>query len=108
MEKTNNKNPDPDSSGDNSPKPPLGGSGYVLFYLVLLTLFLVITFFSNPVTNTRVITWSFLQDTLLVQKQVSKILVVNKEIAEIYINRTDNNQIQFPIFSEVLNLQIII
>lgn len=91
MEKTNNKNPDPDSSGDNSPKPPLGGSGYVLFYLVLLTLFLVITFFSNPVTNTRVITWSFLQDTLLVQKQVSKILVVNKEIAEIYIKKKQSD-----------------
>ncbi|RAJ12536.1 ATP-dependent zinc metalloprotease FtsH [Arenibacter echinorum] len=85
MDKQVKKKSDSDPSEKKNPKSPYGGYGYGLIYLLLLALLLVFSLFTNPVTGTKEITWSFLQDSLLVKKQVHNIVVVNKEVAEIYI-----------------------
>ncbi|MCK0145384.1 ATP-dependent zinc metalloprotease FtsH [Arenibacter sp. F26102] len=85
MEKPLKKGSDSDPSGNNNPKSPPGGYGYGLFYIIMLGLLLLFSLLTNPMTSSREITWSFLQDSLLVKKQVNKIVVVNKEVAEIYL-----------------------
>lgn len=78
----------PDPSQKQEPKPPYGGYGISWFYLMLFGIILWFSIFSNPVTNTKEISWTFLQDSLLSQKEVAKIVVVNKELAEIYLNKS--------------------
>lgn len=74
-------------SNKNYPKPPYGGYGFNWLYFLFLGLLLWFSIFSNPVSGTKEINWSFLQDTLLAQKEVAKIVVVNKEFAEIHIKK---------------------
>ncbi|WP_289644292.1 ATP-dependent zinc metalloprotease FtsH [Maribacter aestuarii] len=42
---------------------------------------------SNPAVGTGEISWTFLQDSLIADRKVEKILVVNKELAEIYLKK---------------------
>lgn len=98
MDKQFKKKSDSDPSEKKNPKTPYGGYGYGFIYLLLLALLLVFSLFTNPVTGTKEITWSFLQDSLLVKKQVHNIVVVNKEVAEIYIkngNPGEDTQVPF-------------
>ncbi len=98
MDKQVKKKSDSDPSEKKNPKSPYGGYGYGLIYLLLLALLLIYSLFTNPVTGTKEITWSFLQDSLLVKKQVRNIVVVNKEVAEIYIkngNPGEDTQVPF-------------
>lgn len=98
MDKQVKKKSDSDPSEKKNPKSPYGGYGYGLIYLLLLALLLIYSLFTNPVTGTKEITWSFLQDSLLVKKQVHNIVVVNKEVAEIYIkngNPGEDTQVPF-------------
>lgn len=98
MDKQVKKKSDSDPSEKKNPKTPYGGYGYGFIYLLLLALLLVFSLFTNPVTGTKEITWSFLQDSLLVKKQVHNIVVVNKEVAEIYIkngNPGEDTQVPF-------------
>ena len=98
MDKQVKKKSDSDPSEKKNPKTPYGGYGYGLIYLLLLALLLIYSLFTNPVTGTKEITWSFLQDSLLVKKQVHNIVVVNKEVAEIYIkngNPGEDTQVPF-------------
>lgn len=74
-------------SNKNYPKPPYGGYGFNWLYFLFLGLLLWFSIFSNPVSGTKEINWSFLQDTLLAQQEVAKIVVVNKEFAEIHIKK---------------------
>ncbi len=78
----------PDPSEKQEPKPPSGGRGISWFYFFLLGTILWFSIFSNPVTNTREISWTFFQDSLLADQQVEKIVVVNKELAEIYVKKS--------------------
>ncbi len=98
MDKQFKKKSDSDPSEKKNPKTPYGGYGFGFIYLLLLALLLVFSLFTNPVTGTKEITWSFLQDSLLVKKQVHNIVVVNKEVAEIYIkngNPGEDTQVPF-------------
>lgn len=98
MDKQVKKKSDSDPSEKKNPKSPYEGYGYGLIYLLLLALLLIYSLFTNPVTGTKEITWSFLQDSLLVKKQVRNIVVVNKEVAEIYIkngNPGEDTQVPF-------------
>jgi len=74
-------------SNKNYPKQPYGGYGFNWLYFLFLGLLLWFSIFSNPVSGTKEINWSFLQDTLLAQQEVAKIVVVNKEFAEIHIKK---------------------
>ncbi len=87
MKQASNKKGSSNTSENNkkSPKPPFGGYGFSWFYFFLFGLILWIVIFSNPVSGTKEISWTFLQDSLLAQHDVEKIVVVNKEVAEIYI-----------------------
>ena len=87
MKQASNKKETSSTSENNkkSSKPPFGGYGFSWFYFFLFGLILWIVIFSNPVSGTKEISWTFLQDSLLAQHDVEKIVVVNKEMAEIYI-----------------------
>lgn len=74
-------------SNKNYPKPPYGGYGFNWLYFLFLGLLLWFSIFSNSVSGTKEINWSFLQDTLLAQQEVARIVVVNKEFAEIHIKK---------------------
>jgi len=89
MKQVSNKKETSNTSGSNKnyPKPPYGGDAFRWLYFFLFGLILWFALFSNPVSGTREISWSFLQDTLLPQQEVAKIVVVNKEFAEIYIKK---------------------
>lgn len=78
----------PEPSEKQEPKPPSGGRGISWFYFFLLGTILWFSILSNPVTNTREISWTFFQDSLLADHQVEKIVVVNKELAEIYVKKS--------------------
>ncbi len=71
-------------------KPPFGADGFNWYYFLLFIFLIVLTFFSNPISTTREIGWTFIQDSLIAQNKIQKIIVVNKEFAEIYI---DNGQL---------------
>ncbi len=85
MKQPLNKKQKPDKSDDKTPRLPFGGYNFNWFYFFLFGIILWFSIFSNPVTGSREITWSFLQDSLLAQRDVQKIVVINKEFAEIYI-----------------------
>jgi cell division protease FtsH len=87
MKQPLNSTPGPDKSEKKSPKPPSGGYGFSWFYLVLFAFLLLFSLFSNPTSGPKEITWSFLQDSLLANREIDKIVVINKEIAEIYIKK---------------------
>ena len=84
----NKKGTSPPSESDNKDqKPSFRGYGVNWFYFFLFGLILWFAIFSNPVAGIREIGWSFLQDSLLAPHKVEKIVVVNKEFAEIYIKK---------------------
>lgn len=66
-------------------KPRLPGTGFNWFYLLLFAFLLIFSLFSNPVNSTKEISWSFVQDSLIAQNKIQKIIVVNKEFAEIHV-----------------------
>ncbi len=67
------------------PKKPLGGDSINLGYILLFASLLLFYIFSKPYTVTREITWQEFENSMLSQHDVAKIVVVNKEVAEIYI-----------------------
>ncbi len=83
MKQTYNKK-QPKISEKQDPNPPSGGYGFNWFYFFLFGFVLWLAIFSNSATGTKEINWTFLQDSLLAQRKVKKIVVVNKEVAEIY------------------------
>lgn len=68
-------------------KSPLGGLGNNWIYLIFFGFIIAYTFFPSPAAESKEIGWSFLQDSLLAKREVSKITVVNREFAEIYIKK---------------------
>src|SRR6056297_3621053 len=81
----NRKKENPDSSVNDKQKQPSGGKNINWFYFFLFGIILWFSIFSNPTTTAKEISWTFLHDSLLVPGEVSKIVVINKEVAEIYI-----------------------
>ncbi|MDE3742553.1 ATP-dependent zinc metalloprotease FtsH [Maribacter polysaccharolyticus] len=68
-------------------KPPFWSAGLNWFYLFLFAFLLVFTFFSNPSGSTKEKSWGFVRDSLIAQDKIEKIIVVNKEFAEIYVKK---------------------
>ena len=53
----------------------------------LLLCFLIVTFFINPISNIEEISWLQFEQNILSEHDVEKIVVINKETAEIYIKQ---------------------
>ncbi|MBD0850197.1 ATP-dependent zinc metalloprotease FtsH [Maribacter arenosus] len=90
MKQPKNNTGTQDSKDKKDQKPPFGADGFNWYYFLLFIFLIVLTFFSNPISTTREIGWTFMQDSLIAQNRIQKIIVVNKEFAEIYI---DNGQL---------------
>ncbi|MFD0797321.1 ATP-dependent zinc metalloprotease FtsH [Maribacter chungangensis] len=88
MKQQENKSQSPDGSEKKNLKPTYGGKNINWFYLFLFGMIVMLSLFSDPATGAKEITWTLLQDSLLPQREVSKIVVINKEVAEIYVKKT--------------------
>ena len=53
----------------------------------LLIFFIITTFFFNPISNREEISWLKFEQNILRDHDVEKIVIINKEIAEIYIKK---------------------
>lgn len=65
---------------------PPGGIGFSWFYFLALFFILMFTLF-NPFIEVKEINWLEFERDFLEQRQVEKLVVVNKDIAEIYIKK---------------------
>ncbi|SHJ07536.1 ATP-dependent zinc metalloprotease FtsH [Pseudozobellia thermophila] len=82
-----------DTPKDQKQRFPSGGFNYSWIYLLFFGFLLAFSFFSSPISGAKEVSWTFLQDSLLTQNKISKIIVVNREFAEIYLKKsTDDAQ----------------
>ncbi len=70
--------------GENIPKKSPGGSRGYWLYLIFI-FFILFALFNKPGFNAREIGWLEFEQSMLNQGEVAKIVVVNKEVAEIFI-----------------------
>lgn len=87
MKDQSDKDATNDPKQDGNPKPPYGGYGISWFYIMLFTFLGVFYLMNNASNFIREISWSEFEGNMLSQQDVEKIVVVNKEIAEIYIKQ---------------------
>lgn len=87
MKDQSDKDATNDPKQDGNPKPPYGGYGISWFYIMLFTFLGVFYLMNNASNFIREISWSEFEENMLSQQDVEKIVVVNKEIAEIYIKQ---------------------
>ncbi|MFX0558619.1 ATP-dependent zinc metalloprotease FtsH [Maribacter sp. CXY002] len=80
----NDKTPSTNGQGSKKPK---GGYGFSWFYIMLFVMMLIFSIISNSLTNLNEIDWKEFELTMLKNNEVERIVVVNKEIAEIYIKK---------------------
>ncbi len=78
----------PNKNGEKprTPKPPFRGKDFGWVYWVVLLL-LVFPFLINNLGGPEEISWSKLENSLLAKNAVEKIVVINKEVAQVYINK---------------------
>ena len=57
------------------------------WFYALLLIFFIFTFLINPISNLKEISWLHFEQNMLSQYDVEKIVVINKETAEIYIKQ---------------------
>lgn len=84
MDSKENQNQKEKLPGENSPKKSPGGSIGYWIYLIFI-FFILFSIFNRPISNVRELSWLEFENTMLSQLEVAKIVVVNKDLAEIYI-----------------------
>ncbi len=89
-----------DNNKDNTPKSPKSGYGVAWVYLVLFALLFMISIFSSSFDQSKELSWFEFEQTLLAKNAVSKIIIVNKEIAQIYVREAYLND---PEYKEITN-----
>jgi len=94
----NLKNPDP--SDKNKQKLPSGGYGVSWTYIFLLALLILFSIFLNPGISSKEIGWLAFEQTMLSQNDVEKIVVLNKEVAQIYIKK---ERLEDAKYSNIIN-----
>ncbi len=72
---------------DNTPKSPSGEYGINWFNWLLVVMLLVMTILFNRSGGPKEIGWMEFEETLLSKNRVERIVVVNKETAEIYVKK---------------------
>ncbi|QFZ53550.1 ATP-dependent zinc metalloprotease FtsH [Oceanihabitans sp. IOP_32] len=83
MKKPNKDNPSSKKTKDNKPNFP--SKGLWLYVLFIVGLFVLLPLFNS--SSPKEISWSHFEQNILAQNDVEKIIVVNREIAEIYIKK---------------------
>lgn len=83
MKKPNKDNPSSKKTKDNKPNFP--SKGLWLYVLFIVGLFVLLPLFNS--SSPKEISWSYFEQNILAQNDVEKIIVVNREIAEIYIKK---------------------
>ena len=91
MKQPNTKKEAQNPKDKKNQKPTFGSEGFNWYYFLLFFFLLILTFFSNPVSTSKEISWAFMQDSLIVPNKIQKIIVVNKEFAEIYVSDDQRN-----------------
>ncbi len=89
MKQPSNKKKTSDSSGNKNLKLPKGCGNLNWIYFFFLGWLLWFFVFTNPTANTDEISFTFLQDSLLAPREVAKIEVINREVAEIYLKKKE-------------------
>ena len=90
-------NPDNNNSNkegkkpDNNSRTPFGSRGLGWVYWIVLIFLLLFPFFSNQIEGAKEIGWTEFEETLLAKNVVEKIVVVNKEYAEIFVKKDSLN-----------------
>ncbi|MDF0715412.1 ATP-dependent zinc metalloprotease FtsH [Muricauda sp. 334s03] len=81
---------------DKSPIPPKGGNKISWIYWGVLLFILLFPFFNKNISGSKEIGWAEFEESLLSQNAIEKIVVVNKEIAQIYLkkNLQDNPELK--------------
>ncbi|SDI29549.1 ATP-dependent zinc metalloprotease FtsH [Winogradskyella thalassocola] len=72
-------------NSDKNNKLPKRFNPYWIYALLLL--FIITTFFFNPTSTAKEISWLQFEQNILKEQDVEKIVILNKEIAEIYIKQ---------------------
>ena len=103
MEQESNKNRTNKSPGKKTPKQPIGGTGISWLYIYLVALFIISYIFSNPFSSTKETDWQTFNRDILSQQDVEKIVIVNKEFAEIFIKK---DRLQDPNYEAFKNNEI--
>lgn len=103
MEQKSNKNRTDKPPEKKTPKQPIGGTGISWFYIYLVALFLMFYIFSNPFSSAKETDWQTFSRDILSQQDVEKIVVVNKEFAEIFIKQ---DRLQDPNYKAFKNNEI--
>ena len=75
-------------NSDKNNKSPKTFNPYWIYALLLL--FIITTFFLNPNSTTKEISWLQFEQNILKKQDVEKIIIINKEIAEIFIKQEDD------------------
>lgn len=70
-----------------APKKPYGDYGTNWLFIAVFVLMWMFLFTYKPSALVKEISWSEFQETVLASHEVEKIIVVNKEYAEIYLNK---------------------
>lgn len=83
----------------NRPILPEGNFKFGWFYM-LLFLVILISFFSSGLKNVKEINWLEFEQNILSQHDVAKIIIVNKEFAEIYIKQESLEKLPYKDISE--------
>ena len=98
MKQQPNKENSPKRSGKAPPKQPVGGGGIKWVYFFLMVFFLLLYFFNTPSSNFKEISWKDFNSIMLSNNDVEKIVIVNKEVAEIYIKQ---DRLEDPKYKEI-------
>ena len=95
----NNKKEIKGKSASEEKQPPKLPAGYNPNWLYfLLFLFVLLTIFNWPSTNPKEISWLTFEQTMLRDYDVAKIVVLNKETAQIYIKE---DKLKTPKYNEI-------
>ena len=73
------------SENENPKQAPIGFKSYWIYLFFMF--FMLLLFFMNLQFKTNEISWLKFENTMLSQHDVEKIVVINKETAEIYIKQ---------------------
>ena len=80
--------------GANKPKLPKTGFNFYWIYAIIAVVFIAINFL-NWSSSVKEITWQEFERNMLSKKDVAKVVVVNKEIAEVYIKEESLNKDEY-------------
>lgn len=103
MEQEPNKKGEFKPPGKKQTRPPIGGSGISWFYTIITVFFIIFYIFFNPSFSLREIGWKEFNNDMLSQGDVEKIMIVNKEDAEIYIKQERLQDAKYKKFDNELS-----